>query len=147
MVLRMSGEDYLEAILVLKQKKGVVRSIDVAHHLNYSKPSVSRAVNNLKGDGYLEMQPAGELILTGKGRAVAETILERHTILTKLFVHAGVPEGIAAEDACKVEHDISEETFRCLKETYGKELDTSGKKPRDDKAEKADKDKKKKKKK
>lgn len=118
MQLRRSAEDYLETIYVLKQQKGMVRSIDVAHHLEYSKPSVSRAVNNLKNDGYLEMHGDGELVLTPKGLETAMKIYERHTILTALFTSIGVSEKVAAEDACRVEHAISDETFAHLKATH-----------------------------
>ncbi|NLW78549.1 MAG: metal-dependent transcriptional regulator [Ruminococcaceae bacterium] len=118
MVLRKSAEDYLEAIYVLKQKHGAVRSIDVAHHLDYSKPSVSRAVGNLKNDGYLEMMEDGELVLTDKGAAAARDVYERHTILTALFTALGVSGKTAVEDACNVEHAISAETFACLKAAY-----------------------------
>ncbi len=113
--LRKSGEDYLEAVLVLKQEKGVVHSIDVAHHMEYSKPSVSRAVGNLRRDGYLDMAPDGELTLTDKGLAAAESIYGRHTVLTSLLVSLGVPRAVAAEDACNMEHVISEETFEQLR--------------------------------
>lgn len=116
--LRKSGEDYLEAILVLKQEKGVVRSIDIAHHMEYSKPSVSRAVTNLRRDGYLEMAADGELTLTESGLSAARNIYDRHTVLTGLLVRLGVPEEIAAEDACGMEHVISEEAFEQLKAHY-----------------------------
>ena len=118
MELRRSAEDYLEAIYIIKQQKGIVRSIDVAHHLDYSKPSVSRAMGNLKKDGYIEMRPDGELLFTKKGLQTAENIYERHTILTQLFTSIGVPKEIAAADACRVEHAISEETFERLKATH-----------------------------
>lgn len=113
--LRKSGEDYLEAILVLKKEKGVVRSIDIAHHMEYSKPSVSRAVSNLRKEGYLEMASDGELTLTETGLAAAQNIYDRHTVLAGLLVQLGVPPEIAAEDACGMEHVISKETFEQLK--------------------------------
>lgn len=116
--LRKSGEDYLEAILVLKKEKGIVRSIDIAHHMEYSKPSVSRAVTNLRKDGYLEMATDGELTLTDSGMAAAQNIYERHTVITGLLEQLGVPREIAAEDACGVEHVISEETFEQLRLHY-----------------------------
>lgn len=141
MDLRRSGEDYLEAIYVLKQKNGSVRSIDVARHLEFSKPSVSRAVGNLRTDGYLEMREDGELVLTDKGLKTAKNIYERHTILTAWFMSIGVSEETAAEDACRVEHAISEETFARLKATHKDRLPL----PADGKDE--DKKKKKKKKK
>lgn len=122
MELRRSAEDYLEAIYVLRKQKGTVRSIDVAHHLDFSKPSVSRAVNNLKADGYLEVRDGGELVFTPKGRQVAENIYERHTILTALFTSIGVSPETAVADACRVEHAISEETFERLKATHKERL-------------------------
>ena len=115
MALHQSGEDYLEAILVLKEEKGSVRSIDVAQHLGFSKPSISRAVSILRTSGYITMEKDGRLELTQAGDQVAREIYERHRLLTDWLVRLGVPPGIAAEDACKIEHDISPETFRCLK--------------------------------
>ena len=115
MSLHQSGEDYLEAILVLSEKNGVVHSIDVAQHMGYSKPSVSRAVSLLKGEGYLTMEKDGRLELTETGVEVAREIYERHSFLKQWLIHLGVPSEIAEEDACKIEHNISDETFRCLK--------------------------------
>lgn len=134
--LRKSGEDYLEAILVLKKEKGVVRSIDIAHHMEYSKPSVSRAVTNLRKDGYLEMAADGELTLTDSGMAAAQNIYERHTVITGLLVQLGVPQEIAAEDACGVEHVISEETFEQLRLHYAQNQDRAEGKADDDKKKK-----------
>ena len=114
--LHQSGEDYLEAILVLKEEKGTVRSIDVAQHLGFSKPSISRAVSILRSSGYITMEKDGRLELTQAGDQVAREIYERHRLLTDWLVRLGVPPETAAEDACKIEHDISPETFRCLKE-------------------------------
>ena len=116
MSLHQSGEDYLEAILVLQQEKGLVHSIDVAQHLNYSKPSVSRAVSLLKAEGYLTMAKDGRLELTPAGVSVARNIYERHRFLTSLLIRLGVSEETAEEDACKIEHNVSNETFECLKE-------------------------------
>lgn len=121
MRIQESAEDYLEAILVLKQQKGVVHSIDVARHLNFSKPSVSRAVKLLREDGKLTVDGGGALELTDKGREIAERIYERHRLLTLWFTELGVSEAQATEDACRVEHDISAETFQKLKEHFGKE--------------------------
>jgi Mn-dependent DtxR family transcriptional regulator len=115
MSLHQSGEDYLEAILVLREKNGVVHSIDVAQHLGYSKPSVSRAVSLLKGEGYLTMEKDGRLELTGTGVEVANQILERHRFLKQWLINLGVSAETAEEDACKIEHNISDETFQCLK--------------------------------
>ena len=117
MKLYESAENYLETILVLKQERGLVRSIDVAQRLGFSKPSVSRAVSLLKEGGYLTMAPGeGWLELTEKGQRVAEEIYERHRCLSAWLAALGVPEEIAAADACKIEHDLSPETFAKLKE-------------------------------
>ena len=115
MSLHQSGEDYLEAILELKENKGLVRSIDVAHHLNYSKPSVSRAVAILKASGYITVHEDGNLELTVEGEQVARSIYERHRFLTEWLIRLGVSPETAEEDACKIEHNISEETFQCMK--------------------------------
>ena len=115
MSLHQSGEDYLEAIFVLREKNGVVHSIDVAQHLGYSKPSVSRAVSLLKGDGYLIMERDGRLELTETGVEVARNIYERHRFLRQWLIHLGVSSETAEDDACKIEHNISDETFQCLK--------------------------------
>ena len=115
MSLHQSGEDYLEAILVLREKNGVVHSIDVAQYLGYSKPSVSRAVSLLKGDGYLIMERDGRLELTETGVEVARNIYERHRFLRQWLIHLGVSSETAEDDACKIEHNISDETFQCLK--------------------------------
>ena len=115
MALHQSGEDYLEAILVLRKEKGSVRSIDVAQHLGFSKPSVSRAMSILRSSGHVVVRPDGRLELTEEGERVAQEIYERHRLLTDWLVHLGVSPQVAAEDACKIEHDISPETFQCLK--------------------------------
>lgn len=115
MALHQSGEDYLETILVLREEKGIVRSIDVAQHLGYSKPSVSRAVSILKTSGHITVEKDGRLELTELGEQVAREIYERHEVLTDWLVRLGVPYEVAVEDACKIEHDLSPETFRCLK--------------------------------
>lgn len=148
MELHKSAEDYLEAILILSKQKGVVRSVDVANHMEFSKPSVSRAVGNLKADGYLDMHPDGELVLTEKGRAAAETVYERHTVISGLLTALGVGSAVAAQDACLIEHVVSEETFARLKAIYGdgEALQKMGSAAQDRKSDK-DKDKKKKKKK
>jgi len=112
MVLYASGEDYLEAILVLQRKMGAVRSVDLARHMNFSKPSISNAVGLLKKGGFLEVDGNGSLLLAGLGREVAEQIYERHQFFTRQLIAAGVDEKLAEEDACKIEHAISEESFR-----------------------------------
>ena len=115
MHLQESGEMYLETIYVLS-KNGVVRSLDVAEYMGFSKPSVSRAVGLLKQGGYLLMDKEGYLTLTESGLDVAKKIYERHTLLSKFLVRLGVDEETAAEDACKMEHDISDESFSAIKE-------------------------------
>ena len=115
MRLQESGEMYLEAICVLSKKNGHVRSIDISEYLGYSKPSVSRAVGLLKEGGYIVVNDDGGLTLTETGRAVAEKIYERHTILSSLLVRLGVSEETADADACRMEHAISDETFRAIK--------------------------------
>ena len=115
MSVHESGEMYLEAILVLSQKNGFVRSIDVSEYLGYSKPSVSRAVGILKNGDYLRMEKDGCLTLTESGRAIAEKIFERHTVLSGLLVKLGVSEETATADACKLEHAISDESFEAIK--------------------------------
>lgn len=115
MHLQESGEMYLETIYVLS-KNGVVRSLDVAEYMGFSKPSVSRAVGLLKQGGYLLMDKEGYLTLTESGLDVAKKIYERHTLLSKFLVRLGVDEKTAAEDVCKMEHDISDESFSAIKE-------------------------------
>ena len=116
MALHQSGEDYLEAILMIREEKGIVRSIDVARRKGYSKPSVSRAVSLLKDSGHLTVEEDGRLELTALGEQVAREIYERHEVLTDWLVRLGVPGDIAAADACRIEHDLSPETFQCLKD-------------------------------
>lgn len=116
MHLLESGEMYLESIYVLSKKNGgAVRAVDVGEYMGYSKPSVSRAVSNLKKGGYIECDKNGALVLTDSGRILAEKIFERHTLLTRFLVKLGVDEKIASEDACKIEHDISDATFEAIK--------------------------------
>ena len=115
MSLQESGEMYLEAILVLSQKLKTVRSVDICEYMGYSKPSVSRAMGLLKSGSFITMGSDGFITLTDEGRSIAEKIYERHTILTEFFVSLGVEEGLAAEDACKIEHDISDASFDAIK--------------------------------
>lgn len=119
MKIQESAEDYLEAILILKNEKGLVRSIDVAHRLEFTKPSVSRAVKLLREEGHVTVSSGGALELTETGREIAERIYERHRLLTRWLTELGVSEAQAAKDACRVEHDISAETFQKLKEHFG----------------------------
>lgn len=117
MKMQESGENYLETILILKQEKGYVRSIDIAQRLDFSKPSVSRAVGLLRENGYITMDPReGWIELTDLGRSVAEMVYERHQLLSKWLVALGVGEETAAADACRIEHVISEETFEKIKQ-------------------------------
>ena len=113
--LHASGEDYLETILVLQKKLGMVRSVDVARHMDVSKPSVSHAVATLKDGGFLTMDDGFFLHLTDIGREVAEQIYEKHRFFTERLIAAGVDSEIAEADACRIEHVISEESFRRLK--------------------------------
>ena len=114
MQIHESAENYLEAILALSEK-GPVRSIDVAQHLSFSKPSVSRAMSLLRENGYVVMDEDGFLTLTDSGFETADRIYERHLLLTKWLTQLGVPEDIAAEDACKIEHDLSVESFEAIR--------------------------------
>ena len=120
MSVHESGEMYLEAILVLSQKNGFVRSIDVSEYLGYSKPSVSRAVGILKKGEYIQMEKDGSLTLTESGREIAEKIFERHTVLSGLLMSLGVDSETAAEDACRIEHVISDKSFEAIKKYFEK---------------------------
>ncbi len=115
MSLQESGEMYLETIYVLSQKLPAVRSIDVGEYMGYSKPSVSRAVGLLKQGGYITSNEEGHLLLTEKGKKLASKTYERHEVLYDLFVRLGVDKDIASEDACKLEHHMSDETFEAIK--------------------------------
>lgn len=115
MQLQESAEMYLETIYVLSKKSGSVRSIDVAEHMGYSKPSVSRAVGLLKSGGYLIMADDGSLTLTDEGSEVAKKIFERHTVLSQFLTRIGVSDETASIDACKIEHVISDETLNAIK--------------------------------
>ena len=115
MHIQESGEMYLETIYLLHQKTGHVHSVDVSEHMGYSKPSVSRAVGLLKNSGYIEVDHNGHIILTAAGRELAEKIYERHTVLTNFLVKLGVDPAIAAEDARKLEHAISDESLDAIK--------------------------------
>ena len=115
MHIQESGEMYLETILVLSKKKGPVRSLDVAEYMNFSKPSVSRAVKILKEADYISIDSDGYLTLTPEGKKIAKKIYERHTFLSNFFTSIGVDPDTAASDACKIEHHISDKTFKALK--------------------------------
>lgn len=113
--IQESAENYLETILILEHRKGTVRSIDIAAELEFSKPSVSIAMKNLREQGCIVMDTDGLISLTEQGRKIAEGIYERHTLFTEWLKSLGVSEKTAAEDACRIEHVISEETFRAIK--------------------------------
>lgn len=115
MKLLESGQMYLETIYVLTQKSTAVRAIDVGEHMGFSKPSVSRALGLLKNGGFVVADENGFLSLTDAGREVAEKIYERHTVITKILVHLGVDKETAAEDACRLEHAISDASFEAIK--------------------------------
>ena len=113
-----SIEDYLETILLLSKKLPVVRSVDIATELNFSKPSVSVAMKNLREKGYITMADNGYITLTESGRQRAESVLERHTLLSDWLIRIGVSRDTALEDACKIEHDLSEESFEAIKNYF-----------------------------
>lgn len=116
MQIRESAEDYLEAILILSKKGGGVRSVDIATMLGVSKPSVSHAMKLLREDGYIAMDRYGTVTLMEKGEAIAARIYERHTVLTSMLEGLGVSTAVAKADACKMEHDVSDESFEKIKE-------------------------------
>lgn len=115
MNLMESGEMYLETILQLQQRQGNVRSVDISEYMGYSKPSISRAVGLLKNGGYINVDSDGLITLTDSGLEIAQKIYERHTVLTQLLIRLGVSPETAAADACKIEHNLSDETFEALK--------------------------------
>jgi DtxR family Mn-dependent transcriptional regulator len=119
--IQESAENYLEAILILKQNKGSVRSIDIAHYLNFSKPSVSIAMKNLRNSELITVDSDGFISLTDAGHEIADTIFERHTVLSNMLIKLGVSAEIAAEDACRMEHVISPESFNAIKEHLSSE--------------------------
>lgn len=115
MKIKESAENYIETIYVLKRRRGEVRSIDIANELSFSKPSVSIAMKNLRENGYAEVDSQGYISLTAAGEEIALRMYERHTVLTEFFTSLGVSEEVAAEDACRIEHIISQETFDAIK--------------------------------
>ncbi len=119
MSLKESGEMYLETIYMLRKKRGSVRSVDVAEHMNYSRASVSRGIGLLKKAGLLTVDAGGYITLTGEGEAAARVVTERHEVLSAMLVRLGVSEEQAAEDACRIEHVISEESFSAIKSHVG----------------------------
>ena len=116
MNIHESAEDYLEAILILRERQGAVRSIDIVHQLELTKPSVSVAMKRFRENGYIEMDPDGFITLLPPGEEIAQRIYERHKLLTRFLIFLGVSKDVAAADACKMEHDLSEETYTRLKE-------------------------------
>jgi DtxR family Mn-dependent transcriptional regulator len=116
MVIHESAEDYLESILVLQERLGQVRSIDIVNELGYSKPSVSIAMKKLRENGYISMAGDGRITLNESGLEIASKVYDRHKVISRLFVQLGVSPQVAAEDACKVEHDLSSETFARIRE-------------------------------
>lgn len=116
MLIKESAENYLEAILMIKKKKGYVRSIDIANHLNFTKPSVSVAMKAFREEGYITVDSSGNIDLTEKGKKIAEGVYERHEIIAAALIALGVDSQTAYEDSCKIEHDISQQTFDKLKE-------------------------------
>lgn len=118
MRLQESGEMYLETILILSEKKSFVRAIDVGEYMGFSKPSVSRAIGLLRNGGFVDVGDGGGLKLTATGKEVAEKIYERHRLLTKILIEMGVDEDTAAEDACRMEHVISDESFSAIKKYF-----------------------------
>lgn len=115
MNIHASAEDYLETILVLKQRMGEVRSIDIVNELNFSKPSVSIAMKKLRENGYIEVDEGGYISLKETGLVIAQNIYDRHKVLTEFLVSIGVSEETAAADACKIEHQLSDESFEKIK--------------------------------
>jgi Mn-dependent DtxR family transcriptional regulator len=118
MALFESAEDYLERILMLTNRNGSVKSIDIANDMNFSKPSISRAMKKLKTKRYIRIEKSGNIILTSSGMKKASEILERHVTLTNILVSLGVNKKTAAEDACKIEHDLSADSFSAIKRKY-----------------------------
>ena len=115
MKIHESAENYLETILVLQQRNGSVRSIDIANELEFSKPSVSVAMKNLRLNGYIEVDAAGQIRLLPEGQTIAESVLEKHRMMTQFLIALGVPADVAAEDACRIEHVLSNESFEAIK--------------------------------
>ena len=118
MKLQASGEDYLEAVLMLQQRHGMVRSVDLARHMGYSKPSISHAVGVLRGGGFLTVDQDGFLHLTGVGQEIAEKIYERHQFFTQWLIGAGIDPETAEQDACRMEHGISQKSFELLRNAH-----------------------------
>lgn len=121
MKIRESAENYLETILMLQNKNGKVRSIDIVEELGFAKPSVSVAMKQLRENGYISVNDSGYITLTQIGLEVAQNVYERHTVIAQMLISIGVNSEVAYEDACRIEHHISEESFRCMKQHFHKE--------------------------
>lgn len=120
MQIKESAENYLECILMLRAEKGSVRSIDIAHHMEFTKASVSVAMKNFRQEGYITVDDDGEIYLTEKGKEIAQRVYERHQLIAEALITLGVSPETASADSCKIEHDISEETFQCIKKFLGR---------------------------
>ena len=126
MKIQQSAENYLETIYMLQKSKGSCRSVDIANELGFSKPSVSVAMKNLRENGYIDVMGDGNILLLEAGKIIAEELFEMHTILTRCLTAIGVPEEIAAEDACKIEHLISAESFEAIKNSLNRHIKIKG---------------------
>ena len=122
MKIKESAENYLETIFVLSKKMASVRSIDVANEMNFTKASISVAMKRLREDEYIAIDTDGSIVLTQKGKDIASAVYERHSLIAKILISLGVSEGTAYEDSCKIEHDLSPESFRKIKEYYEKNM-------------------------
>lgn len=120
MKIQQSAENYLETIYMLQKNKGSCRSVDIANELGFSKPSVSIAMKNLRENGFIEVMGDGNIQLLPPGRKIAEELFERHTMLTECLISLGVPKDIAVEDACRIEHVISKQSFDAIKQGFAK---------------------------
>ncbi len=120
MKIKESAENYLETILILSKKHGSVRSIDVANEMNFTKASISIAMKRLRENEYITVETDGTIVLTNKGKVIAKRVYERHQLIAKILISLGVSEEVAYEDSCKIEHDLSQESFEKIKEFYEK---------------------------
>ena len=120
MKIQQSAENYLETIYMLQKSKGTCRSVDIANELGFSKPSVSIAMKNLRENGFIEVMGDGNIQLLEPGRKIAEELFERHTMLTECLISLGVPREVAVEDACRIEHVISKESFDAIKQSFAR---------------------------
>lgn len=128
MKIHESAENYLETILVLRMRNGNVRSIDIANELEFSKPSVSVAMKNLRANGYIQVDESGNISLLPEGQKIAQAVYEKHTVISSYLVALGVPQDIASEDACRIEHVLSKESFEAIKAHAAKFMEETGEK-------------------